>query len=175
MRTKMLATALLAVVALAAPLLATRASGALGRRGGLRLMTRRRILLIPLLVASTLILTASGVTSQQGDADESDAGAPRTATAHLVGPDGRAVGTVTLIEGPNGVLVQADVAGLSPGVPGGPRRPVLVLLGFCHISCSQRRLPGRRPLLVVPAGPVRRSGRAAGGLRHRSGHGVRGS
>ena len=78
-------------------------------------MTRRRILLIPLLVASTLMLTASGVTSQQGDADESDAGAPRTATAHLVGPDGRAVGTVTLIEGPNGVLVQADVAGLSPG------------------------------------------------------------
>ena len=77
-------------------------------------MTRRRILLIPLLVASTLMLTASGVL-KTGNADESDAGAPRTATAHLVGPDGRAVGTVTLIEGPNGVLVQADVAGLSPG------------------------------------------------------------
>lgn len=62
-----------------------------------------------------LILAASGVTSQQDDADETDAGAPLTATAHLVGPDGRAVGTVTLIEGPNGVLVQADVTGLSPG------------------------------------------------------------
>lgn len=59
-----------------------------------------------------LILAASGVTSQQDDAD---AGAPLTATAHLVGPDGRSVGTVTLIEGPNGVLVQADVTGLSPG------------------------------------------------------------
>ncbi|MYI56927.1 MAG: superoxide dismutase family protein [Acidimicrobiia bacterium] len=78
-------------------------------------MTLHRLLSLPLLVASTLILTASGVTSQQDDADETDAGSPLTATAHLVGPDGRAVGTVTLIEGPNGVLVQADVTGLSPG------------------------------------------------------------
>ncbi len=78
-------------------------------------MTRHRHLLVSLLVASILILTTSGVTSQQGDADETDTGAPSTATAHLVGPDGRTVGTVTLIEGPNGVLVQADVARLSPG------------------------------------------------------------
>ena len=78
-------------------------------------MTRRRLLPVPLLVGSLLILTTSGVTSQEGDADETDAGAHPTATAHLVGPDGRAMGTVTLIEGPNGVLVQADVTGLSPG------------------------------------------------------------
>jgi len=78
-------------------------------------MTRHRLLPVPLLVGLLLILTTSGVTSQQDDADETGAGAPLTATAHLVGPDGRAVGTVTLIEGPNGVLVQADVTGLSPG------------------------------------------------------------
>ncbi|MYI55584.1 MAG: superoxide dismutase family protein [Acidimicrobiia bacterium] len=75
-------------------------------------MTRHHLLFLPLLVASMLILAASGVTSQQDDAD---AGAPLIATAHLAGPDGRAVGTVTLIEGPNGVLVQADLTGLSPG------------------------------------------------------------
>lgn len=78
-------------------------------------MTRHRLLSLPLLVASILILTAPGVTSQQDDAGETDAGAPLTAAAHLVGPDGRAVGTVTLVEGPNGVLVRADVTGLSPG------------------------------------------------------------
>ena len=85
------------------------------RWSSLRSMTRHRLLSLPLLVASILIVTASGVTSQQDDTDETDAGALLTATAHLVDPDGRAVGTVTLIEGPNGVLVQADVTGLSPG------------------------------------------------------------
>ncbi|MXV90320.1 MAG: superoxide dismutase family protein [Acidimicrobiia bacterium] len=78
-------------------------------------MTRQHLLALPLIVASTLILAASGVTSQQDDADETDAGAPLTATAQLMGPDGQAMGTVTLIEGPNGVLVQADLTGLSPG------------------------------------------------------------
>ena len=66
------------------------------------------------------------------------------------------------------------LTGLLPGVPGGPRRPVLVLLPvFCHISRSRRRLLGRRPLMAVPAGPIRRSGRAAGGLRRRSARGAR--
>jgi Cu-Zn family superoxide dismutase len=81
-------------------------------------MARHRLYSLPLLVASMLILTASGVTSQQDGTDgtdDTDVGTPLTATAHLVSPDGRAVGTVTLIEGPNGVLVQADVTGLSPG------------------------------------------------------------
>ena len=41
-----------------------------------------------------------------------------TATATLNGPDGAPIGTVTLTQGPNGVLVSADVTGLTPGAHG---------------------------------------------------------
>ncbi len=69
-----------------------------------------------LLVASVLLLATSGVTSQEeADADETGTVSPVTATANLVGADGQPLGIVTLLEGPNGVLVQADVTGLSPG------------------------------------------------------------
>lgn len=80
-------------------------------------MVRSRPVLITLLVASVSILMTSGVASQSGGADEeaADLGSPVTATAHLVGTGGGFLGTVTFIEGPNGVLVQADVNGLSPG------------------------------------------------------------
>ena len=37
------------------------------------------------------------------------------ASAVMAGPDGSGMGTVTLEQGPNGVLVSADVSGLSPG------------------------------------------------------------
>ena len=37
------------------------------------------------------------------------------ASAEMAGPDGSGMGTVTLEQGPNGVLVSADVNGLSPG------------------------------------------------------------
>ena len=37
------------------------------------------------------------------------------ATAAIMGPDGAAMGTVTLEQGPQGVLVSADLSGLSPG------------------------------------------------------------
>ena len=37
------------------------------------------------------------------------------ATAIMSGPDGEDMGTVALTQGPNGVLVSADVTGLSPG------------------------------------------------------------
>lgn len=40
------------------------------------------------------------------------------AVAELVGPDGQAKGTVTLTEGPNGVLVQVRAAGLELGEHG---------------------------------------------------------
>ncbi len=40
------------------------------------------------------------------------------ATAQLTGPDGSAMGAVTFTEGPHGVLVAADVRGLSPGPHG---------------------------------------------------------
>ena len=79
-------------------------------------MIRCRSALVTLLVASMLILTTAGVASQEDGAAEATAtGSPVTATAHLVGTDGRSLGTVVLIEGPNGVLVQANVYGLSPG------------------------------------------------------------
>ena len=47
------------------------------------------------------------------DREASDPGA--TGIAELAGPDGAAMGTVTLTQGPRGVLVQADVRGLEPG------------------------------------------------------------
>ncbi len=40
------------------------------------------------------------------------------ATAILAGPDGDNMGTVTLTQGPNGVLISAEVIGLSPGAHG---------------------------------------------------------
>lgn len=41
-----------------------------------------------------------------------------TATATLTGPDGSPMGTVTLTQGPKGVLVSAAVEGLPPGAHG---------------------------------------------------------
>ena len=42
-------------------------------------------------------------------------GVGNEATAIMSGPDGEDMGTVALTQGPNGVLVSADVTGLSPG------------------------------------------------------------
>jgi Cu-Zn family superoxide dismutase len=44
--------------------------------------------------------------------------AAETATATLTAPNGAAVGTVTLTQGPKGVLVSADMHGLAPGAHG---------------------------------------------------------
>ena len=52
-----------------------------------------------------------------GDDSAPDAVGAR-ASATLTGPDGAAMGTVTLTQGPNGVLIAADVHGLSPGPHG---------------------------------------------------------
>jgi len=41
--------------------------------------------------------------------------AAETAVATLAGPDGAQMGTVTLTQGPSGVLVSADLHGLAPG------------------------------------------------------------
>ena len=78
-------------------------------------MKFRRPLLVILLIASVLSLTASGAASQEDAAGADEAGSPATAHAQLTGADGRSMGSVTLIEGPNGVLVQAHVTGLTPG------------------------------------------------------------
>lgn len=60
-------------------------------------------------------LTAMGSAACGGD-PPSDAGA--RASAAMRGPDGAAMGTVELTQGPNGVLISADVYGLSPGPHG---------------------------------------------------------
>lgn len=44
--------------------------------------------------------------------------AAETATATLAGPDGAPMGTVTLTQGPAGVLVSADLIDLAPGAHG---------------------------------------------------------
>ena len=59
------------------------------------------------------ILTAAAC---GGDSEPSGVGA--SASASLAGADGAAMGTVTLTQGPNGVLIEADVRGLSPGAHG---------------------------------------------------------
>ena len=46
------------------------------------------------------------------------ASAADTALADLAGPDGAALGTVTLTQTPHGVLVEADLKGLTPGAHG---------------------------------------------------------
>ena len=51
-----------------------------------------------------------------GDDDPSGVGA--TAGASMSGTDGLPMGTVTLEQGPNGVLISADVKGLTPGPHG---------------------------------------------------------
>lgn len=42
-------------------------------------------------------------------------GVGATAVARMAGPDGAALGTVTIEQGPQGLIVSADVRGLSPG------------------------------------------------------------
>ena len=46
------------------------------------------------------------------------AGVGAEASAAMAGPDGADMGTVKLIQGPNGVLITADLRGLSPGFHG---------------------------------------------------------
>ena len=62
-------------------------------------------------VAVLTIFAAFGC--QSGDDTPSEIGG--TAVAEMQGVDGSSMGTVTLTQGPNGVLVAADVLGLSEG------------------------------------------------------------
>ena len=61
---------------------------------------------------SVLLLMACQQESE-GHATEKEVGA--TATAAIMGKDGEAMGMVTLTQGPQGVLVSADLSGLPPG------------------------------------------------------------
>ena len=70
-----------------------------------------------MLLSTVLILAVSFSLACQRGADvaetEPDVGA--TATAEIMGQDGQSMGTVTLTQGPQGVLVSADLRGLHPG------------------------------------------------------------
>ena len=69
-----------------------------------------------LLAALTAGLLASSALAGCGSDDASDiAGVGQRATATMSAPDGSPMGTVTLEQGPHGVLVSADVSGLTPG------------------------------------------------------------
>lgn len=50
--------------------------------------------------------------------EEGVSGVGATATASMSGPDGLAMGTVSLEQGPNGVLISADIKDLTPGPHG---------------------------------------------------------
>ena len=63
------------------------------------------------------LLALLGLAACGGDSDEI-AGVGQRATAVIAGADGSPMGTVTLEQGPNGVLVSADVSGLTPGPHG---------------------------------------------------------
>lgn len=65
--------------------------------------------------AVVLVLIAMGLAACGGDRI-SDVGA--RAAASMSGPAGAAMGRVELTQGPNGVLISADVYGLSPGPHG---------------------------------------------------------
>ena len=79
-------------------------------------MILHRSSIVLAVAALALSLTVTAATAQE-DAGGGSAGAgPEvTASAALVDPDGRTMGSVVLTEGPNGVLVQVEAAGLSPG------------------------------------------------------------
>ena len=66
------------------------------------------------IVTGMMVLGLMGLAACQ---EESTAEGERAAAA-MAGPDGAAMGTVTLTQGPNGVLISADVSGLSPGAHG---------------------------------------------------------
>ena len=66
------------------------------------------------LFLAALVLAAA--TACGGDGSAGDVGA--TARASLAAPDGRAMGEVTLTQTPTGVLIAAEVGGLSPGAHG---------------------------------------------------------
>lgn len=59
------------------------------------------------------LIALIGCQSDQNQEELSDVGA--IASADMAAPDGASMGTVVLTQGPNGVLVSADLSGLSEG------------------------------------------------------------
>jgi Cu-Zn family superoxide dismutase len=75
---------------------------------------RASICLASLLSAAACAAAAPDAVRLSG-AQAATSALPTTATADLAGNDGRAVGTVTLAEGPRGVVVRVEGRGLPPG------------------------------------------------------------
>ena len=73
-------------------------------------MTRALSLTLAALAAIALLAACGG--------DDGPEGVGATASASLAGPDGADMGTVTLTQGPAGVVISADLHGLSPGAHG---------------------------------------------------------
>lgn len=67
-----------------------------------------------IIVAGLGLFVLMGMAACQGETSATGQGA----TASMSGADGAALGTVVLTEGPNGVLISAEVTGLSPGAHG---------------------------------------------------------
>ena len=74
----------------------------------MRTTTIRVLTALAILVLAAAFMAACMTDSESDDAVE-------TATASMSGADGSDMGTVTFIQGPRGVLVSADVSGLSEG------------------------------------------------------------
>ena len=69
----------------------------------------------------TLIALAAGLLASAGLAacsEDDVAGVGRSATALMSGPDGASMGMVTLQQGTNGVLISAEITGLTAGAHG---------------------------------------------------------
>ena len=71
------------------------------------------VFVLGLPITFALVFWAALAISHSGEDDQRSVGA--TAEAALFSPDGTAMGTVTLTEGPNGVVLATEVHGLAPG------------------------------------------------------------
>ena len=73
---------------------------------------KRNVIPVILSLAALLLLLAC---QQEADLPEPEKDVGAMATAAIMGKEGEAMGTVTLEQGPQGVLVRADLSGLPPG------------------------------------------------------------
>ena len=71
-----------------------------------------RSITLPLILSLTVVFALA---CQQEDAPEPAKGVGAKAAAEVKGKDGEVLGLVTLTQGPQGVLVSADLRGLPPG------------------------------------------------------------
>lgn len=77
------------------------------------MQTLRNVAPLMLLAGAMLLLTGCSVQVQEAPSVPLAVG--ETATATMAGPDGAAVGTVTLTQGHHGVIIAAELTGLAPG------------------------------------------------------------